>query len=136
MSTFAPNPEAEAKIAFDLAAPGEYRMRIAEVGDAKTSGKGNTYCPTRLEFVDPSGVTKEDGSIAKNPGAVFDNVMIAPAELQGRLRGLVEATGNTWGAITDLKQLVGQELSVKLKIRRSDEYGDRNEVAFYLSQEG
>ena len=135
---FVPNPEAEAKAAFDVVQPGTYRMRVKEITDKKPDGsvlqseKGNKYFKVQLEYVDPSGLTKIDGSPAKNPGGVFDNGLVyEPKESQGRLRNFVEACGVSWADAGDEQILVGKEVDVKIKV---DEYqGEKtNKVGRYL----
>lgn len=132
MVNFNPNPEAEANAAFDVVAPGTYKMRVAEITDFQ-SAKGNSCLKIRLEYVDPSSLLKIDGNPANNPGNVFDNGLIyEPADKQGRLRNFVEACGESWGDISDTDVLVGKEVDVKIKL---DEYqGEQsNKVARYLA---
>lgn len=131
MPQFTPNLEAEANTSFDVVQPGVYDMRVAEISDF-TSAAGNHCLKVRLEFIDPTGCAKLDGTPASNPGNVFDNgLVISPADKQGRLRNFVEACGETWGNVTDTDTLVGKEVKVKLK---TEEYQGElgNKVSRYV----
>lgn len=132
MPQFTPNPTAEANAAFDVIQPGTHRMRIVEITDFQ-SQSGNKCLKVRMEYVDPSSLTKLDGSPAANPGNLFDNGLVfEPADKQGRLRNFVEACGKTWGEVSDTDDLVGLEVDVKIKL---DEYNGEqsNKVSRYLA---
>ena len=135
---FRPNPQAEANLGFDVVQPGTYRMRVKAITDKKKDGslliseKGNKYFKVELEYIDPSGLCKEDGSPVKNAGVLFDNGLIyEPDEHQGRLRNFVEGCGISWADAGDEQALVGREVDVKVKV---DEYkGEKsNKVGRYL----
>lgn len=136
--SFVPNPTAEANLGFDVVAPGTYRMRVKSITDKKKDGsmliseKGNKYYKVELEYVDPSGLTKLDGTPVKNAGTLFDNGLIyEPAEAQGRLRNFVESCGISWADAGDEQAMVGCEVDVKVK---TEEYkGEQsNKVGRYL----
>jgi hypothetical protein len=131
---FDPNPDVEASLAFDVIQPGTYVMRVAEVREQKVSEKGNTCVPVRFEYVDPTSLTKVDGTPASNPGGLFDNgIVILPRDKQSKLRSLVEACGKAWGEVRDLNELIGCELDVKVKIGEWN--GEqRNEIGRYVAK--
>ena len=131
MPTFIPNPNAEVSSDFDIVEAGVYRMRVVSAKDF-VSKSGNTCAKIELEYVDPTGCITISGKPAVNPGHIFDNgVVLAPAEKQGKLRNLVEACGKVWGTVSEVEDLVGSELSVRVKISEW-EGKQRNEVARYM----
>ena len=138
MARITVNPQAEANAAFDIAAPGSYRMRIegspnfpgVSEFDSKST-PGNKGLKIRLVFADPTAVTTLKGTPAKNLGSVIDqSVVTYPAEKQGKLRSLVEACGLAWEDF-DTDQLVGKELQANIGI---EEYNGetKNVVKRYL----
>lgn len=131
MPMFTPNPAAEANVGFDVVQPGTYRMRVKDIKpfDSKS---GNKCLKVQLEYVDPSALSKEDGTPSSNPGNLFDNGLVTePAEKQGRLRNFVEACGINWASAGNTDELIGREVDVKIK---SEEYqGERsNKVVRYF----
>ena len=115
MPQFTPNMTVEANLGFDVVKPGVYRMRVGEITEF-TSKSGNQCLKVKLEYVDPSGCTKLDGTPAKNPGVIFDNSLVTnPADKQGKLRQFCEACGRSWGSISNTDDLVGSEVDVKVK---------------------
>ena len=141
MPQFTPNPEAEASASFDVVAPGAYQMRIegSDNMDAVTpftSKAGNECIKVRLVFADPSAATKINGSPATNPGSVIDaGLVISPADKQGKLRSLCEAAGLDWNMMNDTDDLIGRELTVKLKVEQYNGE-DKNGVARYVVPAG
>jgi len=130
------NPQAEADAGFEIAQPGVYRMRIEGATNFPavqefTSAKGNTCLKVRMVFADPTSVTTDKNTVAKNLGSIVDSgLVVAPAEKQGKLRSLVEACSLPW-ADFDTDQLVGKELQAKVAI---EEYNGtkRNNITRYL----
>lgn len=127
MPTFTPNPTAEASSAFEVVKPGVYAMRVKDI-TAFTAKSGNECLKVQLEYADPSGCVRLDGSPANNPGNVFDNGLVtSPADKQGKLRAFVEACGKSWGDITNTDDLIGSEVKVNVGI---EEYnGEQKNVA-------
>lgn len=124
------NPNAEVNLAFDVVKPGTYRMRVKEITEF-TASSGNTCWRVRLEFTDPSSLSKEDGTPVKNAGTLLDSsLVVSPAEKQGKLRGFVEACGLPWANL-DSDDLIGREVDCNIKI---EEYqGEKkNSVGRYL----
>lgn len=135
------NPNAEANVDFPVIKPCVARLRVkniitaAEDGGPLVSAKGNTYWKIQLEYVDPTSLTKEDGSPVNGPaGSIFDNsIVVAPAEKQGKARGFVEALGAQWADL-DSDDLVGLECDARIGI---EEYqgNKKNTVARYLKKQ-
>ena len=137
---FSPNPNAEANLAFDIAKPGQYRLRIEGstnmpgVSDPipSKSTPGNMVMKVRLVFADPTAVYTLKDEVAKNLGSIIDNSLVTqPAEKQGKLRSLVESGGIVWADFTDTQMLMGKEVTAVLGV---EEYnGDqKNTVKRYL----
>jgi hypothetical protein len=115
MPSLAPNPNAEAQVAFDTIAAGTYRVRVKSV-DEFVAQSGNTCWRFRFDFVDPSSLTTVQGQPAQNPGSLIDSRFVVnpadgdTAKAQGQLRGFVEkALGLEWASLTDSDTLIGQE---------------------------
>ena len=125
------NPNAEASLAFDTVKPGDYAMRVKEISE-ETSKSGNPMWKITLEYVDPTGCAKLDGSPAKNPGTLIDYCVTTP-ESQGKLKGFVLACGERWEDL-DSENLIGKELTVRVKTEKY-EGEDRNKVGRYIFQE-
>jgi len=106
---------------------GRYTAKIAgaELRDTK-AGTGN-YIAIRFDITGPSN----EGRV------VFGNVTIknpnATAERIGheQLGAIMRSIG--LDKVEDTDQLIGGELSIKLKIRKSAEYGDSNEVSGFTA---
>ena len=140
MGLFTPNPNAEANLAFDIAKPGQYRLRIegspnmpgvSEPAPSKST-PGNMVMKVRLVFADPTAVTTIADLPAKNLGSIIDNSLVTmPAEKQGKLRSLVESAGLVWNEFTDTQMLMGKEVTAVLGI---EEYNgeQKNTVKRYL----
>lgn len=120
------NPNAEASVEFEVVAPGVYRMRVESIEEF-VAQSGSTCWRTRMTYVDPSSLTKEDGTPCSNAGGIIDSGLVAsPAEKQGKLRSFVEACGMAWADL-DSEDLIGCELDVKVG---TDEWqGNRKNVA-------
>jgi len=126
------NPNVEASASFDIVKPGVYRMRVKEVTEF-TAASGSTCWRLRAEYAQPEQCEKLDGAPANNPGTVLDSgLVIAPAEKQGKLRGMVEACGKQWGDL-DSDDLVGLEFDAKID---TEEYNGelKNVIRRYLKQ--
>lgn len=100
----------------------------AEIKQTK-SGTGR-YIAVRYDITGPS----YQGRV------IFSNLNIEnanpKAEEIGRqqLRSLMEAIG--LANLADTDQLLGGNLKIKLKVEKSEEYGDRNQVAAFSRLEG
>lgn len=117
MARLTANPSAEASLAFDVVKPGTYRMRIKSIEETDSkSTPGNKLWKVGLEYTDPTGATKEDGTSAKNPGTILDSSLVVyPPEKQGKVRGFVECFGKKWGDL-DSEDLIGLEGDVAVFI--------------------
>lgn len=132
-----PNPQAEADAGFDIARPGNYRLRIEGSPNMPatsefTSKSGNTCLKVRLIFADPTAVMNIKGEPAKNLGSIIDaSLVISPAEKQGKLRSVVESAGLQWANFTDTDMLNGCEVMTTVGI---EEYNgaSKNVVKRYL----
>ena len=143
MSLISPNPNAEVNLAFDIAKPGQYRLRIEGspnmpgVSDPvpSKSTPGNMVMKVRLVFADPTAVYTLKDEMAKNLGSIIDNSLITePAEKQGKLRSLVESAGLVWNEFTDTQLLVGKEVTAIIAV---EEYNgeQKNTVKRYLKSQ-
>lgn len=128
---FSPNPQAVTKPEFECVRPGVYRMRIVEI-TPYVSKSGANWNKARLEFVDKGQCVKLDGTLAKNPGNVFDPLLSTNQDNQGQLRQLVESCGKEWGTVNDLDELKGCEVDVKLSHVPEGKFKEKNEVKRYL----
>lgn len=121
-------PQSEAS--FDPLPAGWYQAKItkAEVKNTK-AGTGN-YIAVRYDILGPT----HQGRV------VFGNLNIknpnSEAERIGReqLGELMRAVG--LARVQDSDELIGGELSIKLKVRLSEQYGDSNDVAGYRAISG
>jgi hypothetical protein len=115
---------------FDPLPAGWYQVNIkgAELKDTK-AGTGQ-YIAVQYDVLGPT----HQGRV------VFGNLNIRnpnpKAEEIGRqqLGELMRAIG--LATVQDTDQLIGGQLSIKLKIRKSEEYGDSNDVSGYKALDG
>lgn len=115
---------------FEPLPAGWYQAKItkAEVRETK-AGTGN-YIAVRYDITGPT----HQGRV------VFGNLNIknpsSESERIGReqLGELMRAIGLT--RVQDSDELIGGELSIKLKVRQSDKYGDSNDVAGFKAIQG
>lgn len=109
---------------------GWYNVRVNDA-DLRTTRAGNgQYIAVRYDIVGPS----HEGRVVwgnlniKNPSSKAEEIGRQQlAELMGAI-GLKK--------VSDTDQLIGGELSVKLAIRKSDEYGDSNDVKGFKAISG
>jgi len=101
---------------------GWYTVRITEADIKETKAGTGNYIKVRYDVLDGTHVGR----------VVFGNLNLRnpnpKAEEIGRqqLSRLMLAMGLT--QVTDTDQLIGGELSIKLAIQKSDQYGDSNDV--------
>lgn len=109
---------------------GEYNVRVAETSLNTTKSGTGQYIKMRLDVVGP---THEGRVIFSNLNIKNDS---AKAEEIGRqqLGAVLRAIGLP--SIQDTDQLVGGYMTVKVTIRKSEEYGDSNEVKSYKAMTG
>ena len=102
--------------------PGWYTVRITEADIKETKAGTGNYIKVRYDVLDGTHAGR----------VVFGNLNLRnpnpKAEEIGRqqLSRLMLAMGLT--QVTDTDQLIGGELSIKLAIQKSDQYGDSNDV--------
>lgn len=109
---------------------GEYQVRIADASIETTKSGTGQYIKLRLDIIGPS----HEGRV------LFSNLNIkndsAKAEEIGRQQlGSVMRAINL-GSLQDTDQLIGGHMSVKVAIRKSEQYGDQNEVKSYKAMQG
>jgi len=115
---------------FEPVPSGWYNVSItdAEVKDTK-AGTG-TYIKVRFDITGPT----HEGRVVwtnlnnRNPNSKAEEIGLQ--QLDSLMRSIGVAS------ITDTDQLVGGACSVKLSIRRSEEWGDSNEVKAYKAIDG
>jgi len=109
------------KSSFEPLSAGWYEAKIhtSELADTKAGGR---VIKLRYDILGPTGQGR----------VVFGSLTLRNANPQAveigdqQRKDLVDAAG--LGSMTDTDQLVGCSLQIKLAIRRSEEYGDSNEV--------
>ena len=128
--TFNVNELPEGGGAFDPIPAGWYTATISDASLETTKAGNGQYIKVRYDVTGPS----HEGRV------VFGNFNIrnpnSKAEEIGRqqLGDLMRATGIA--AVTDTDQLIGLNCQIKVAIRKSDEYGDQNEVKGWKSISG
>lgn len=115
----------EGRGSFEVIPAGWYTATITSADLKDTKDRTGKYIALRLDILGPT----HQGRV------VFSNINIrnasTKAEEIGRqqLRDLMLAIGLS--SVRDTDQLVGGNLEIKLKITKSEEYGDKNEVTAY-----
>lgn len=109
---------------------GEYHTRIVETSINTTKSGTGQYIKLRLDVTGPS---HEGRVIFTNLNIKNDN---QKAEEIGRqqLGSVMRAIG--LDSIQDTDQLVGGAMAVKVTIRKSEEYGDQNDVKSFKAISG
>jgi hypothetical protein len=109
---------------------GWYSVRVNDA-DLRTTKAGNgQYIAVRYDIVGPS----HEGRVVwgnlniKNPSSKAEEIG------RQQLAELMVAVGLK--KVSDTDQLIGGELSIKLAIRKSDEYGDSNDVKGFKAISG
>lgn len=109
---------------------GEYNVRIADASLETTKAGTGQYIKMRLDVIGPT----HEGRV------VFGNLNIrnpnpkAEEIGQQQLGSVMRAIGVQ--SLSDTDQLIGGCMCVKLAIRRSEEYGDSNDVKSYKAMQG
>jgi hypothetical protein len=112
---------------YEVVPAGWYTATIHSAEIKDTKARTGRYIAIRYDITGPS----HEGRVA------FGNINIEnpnpKAEEIGRqqLRSLMESIG--LARLTDTDQLIGGNLKIKLKIEKSEQYGDKNEVSGYAS---
>ena len=120
----------EGRGSFDVIPAGWYTATITSADLKDTKDRTGKYIALRLDILGPT----HQGCV------VFSNINIrnasAKAEEIGRqqLGDVMRSIGLS--SVRDTDQLVGGNLEIKLKITKSEEYGDKNEVSAYRSLNG
>ena len=104
---------------------GEYHVKVNDAEICNTKAGNGQYIKLRLDVVGPS----HQGRV------IFSNINIQNAsqkaeEIGRQQLGAIMRAINL-PALQDTDQLIGGELVVKVSIRKSEEYGDQNEVKSY-----
>ena len=117
----------EASGDYELLPAGVYDATITQVDLRDTKAGTGNYLNVRLDIVGPS----HEGRV------VFGMITLRnpndTAERIGREQLQKIAHYGNLGEISDTDQLVGARVGIKVGIRKSEEYGDRNEVKDYLA---
>ena len=110
---------------------GMYTARItgAELKDTK-AGNGGQYIALRLDITGPShqGRVVWSNLNIKNPNPKAEEIGIQ------QLGDIMRATGI--GKVKDTDQLIGGDVSIKVVIKLSEEWGDKNEVKSFSAISG
>lgn len=109
---------------------GEYSVKIADAEICNTKAGTGQYIKLRLDVTGPS----HQGRV------LFSNINIQNPSQKAEEIGR-QQLGSIMRAINlpnlaDTDQLIGGEMSVKVTIRKSDEFGDQNDVKSYKSLNG
>lgn len=106
------NPKAEVS-QFNPVKASTYQMKIVG-SEQKSSDKGNDYIQWTLAFVDaPDQLMGIDGQPLKGLPSQVRLITMLGAELQWKLRGIVEAALGSWRDF-DEDELYGKEVEVKV----------------------
>lgn len=109
---------------------GEYNVRVVDASIETTKSGTGQYIKMRLDVIGPS----HEGRV------LFSNLNIKndsqKAEEIGRqqLGDVMRAIG--LDSLSDTDQLIGGNMRVKVAIRKSEEYGDQNDVKAYKAVDG
>ena len=115
---------------FDPIPAGWYTASITDAGVQDTKSGTGQYIKVRFDVTGP----QHEGRV------VFTNLNIrnqnSTAERIGQeqLGELMRATGIA--TLSDTDQLVGGQCKIKVTIRKSEEYGDSNEIKAFKAMEG
>lgn len=115
---------------FEPVPAGWYTARVANAEVKQTRAGNGSYISVRFDVTGPS----HEGRV------IFTNINISnpnpKAEEIGhqQLGELMRAIN--LGTLQDTDQLIGGACQIKVKIRRSEEYGDQNEVQAYKATSG
>jgi len=112
----------EHKQEFSVLKPGDYTVMVTNAKVADTKDGTGRYIKVELKTTDGRVVFANINIKNKNE--------LATKIGQAQLAELCEACGLT--SVEDTDQFVGQTIQVRLKVKRDDAYGDKNEVAKYM----
>lgn len=115
---------------YDPLPAGWYQAKITDADLRDTKAGNGQYIAVRYDIVGPShqGRVVWGNLNIKNPNPKAEEIGRQQlAELMGAI-GLAK--------VRDTDQLIGGELSIRLSVRKSEEYGDSNDVKGYKSITG
>lgn len=115
---------------YDALPAGWYQAKITDADLRDTKAGNGQYIAVRYDIVGPShqGRVVWGNLNIKNPNPKAEEIGRQQlAELMGAI-GLAK--------VRDTDQLIGGELSIKLAVRQSEQYGDSNDVKGYKSITG
>jgi hypothetical protein len=104
----------------------------AEITDAqvKESKSGGHYLNVRYDIIAPS----HQGRVVYGMITINANNPKAVEIGEQQMNRLRLACGI--GSLTDTNQLIGKKVQIKLKIEKSDEYGDQNRISSWKAVDG
>jgi hypothetical protein len=115
---------------YDPLPPGWYSATIKSVEVRQTKAQTGKYLAIRYDITGP---THQGRVIFGNIN--FQNPNPKAEEIgRGQLKDIMKCTGID--RVTDTDQLIGGSLMIKLAIRKSDEYGDNNDVKAFKPVDG
>lgn len=109
---------------------GEYAVRITEASVQQTQAGTGEYIKLRLDVTGPSheGRVLFGNLNIKNPSQKAEE--IGRQQLGAIMRAI------NLPALTDTDQLIGGDLKVKVAIRKSEQYGEQNDIKAYKAMSG
>ncbi len=122
---------------FPLLVEGLYKLRVVEMSTKpQKSPKTGHNLHIKFALVEPGQDTK--GNVI-NPGfPVLDLISLVKTERydpKPQLARFMEAAkGDKSGAFNPLEQWIGAEVTVRLAIEKSEEYGDKNRIKLYIKK--
>jgi len=119
-----------------LLADGLYVLQVAELS-TKANKKG-TGSNLNFKFVTTEPCVDIKGNPV-NPGfPVYDLISLVKSEKYDPIPKLAEfkeaVTGSKAGSFNPLEQYLGLTVTVKLKVERDAEYGDKNRIQRYIKK--
>jgi len=104
----------------DALPAGQYKLRIDTVSDPVEDKNGNEYISI--------GYTVTAGEYTNRK--VFDNYVLL--EGQSKLKKILRACKFNGKVLADTNEIVGLELEAVIKVKKSEEYGEQNNISVYL----
>lgn len=125
--TFSAN-EAPAESDYSLIPAGWYSARITQAELKDTNAKTGKYINVRYDLTDGAHAGRVVFGMVtvRNPNAKAEEIGRQQIGKMCRALGLE--------TVSDTDQLVGGELLIKVTVRRSEEYGDKNDVKDWKAQ--
>lgn len=128
--TFNLNELPEDTSGFEPIPAGDYVVAIADAELCDTKAGTGQYIKLRLDVTGPThqGRVLFDNLNIRNPNPKAEEIA------RQQLGAIMRATG--LAALQDTDQLIGGQMSVKVTVKQSDQYGPGNEIKGYKSASG